>query len=259
MTSNRVNEHNLRKTALITGASSGIGYELAKLFAKDGFNLVLVARNADKLNQIASELRDQFNVSIKSIPKDLSVSTAPDEIFAAVKKDLIQIDVLVNNAGFNVYGPFFETDLIKEREMIQVNMVSLTHLTKLFLYEMIKRRYGKILNVASTAAFQPGPFGAVYYATKAYVLYFTEAIANELRGSGVNITVLCPGPTKTEFQKRARMKNSRLTRSKLMNAEVVAKAGYYGLMKGKSIVIPGMKNKILVLSVRLVPSVVSLK
>ncbi len=243
-----------KQNALITGASSGIGYELAKLFAHDGYNLVLVARNEQKLNQIANEWKQKYCIAVKVIAKDLSMSTSPEEIFAQLQQEAIKVDVLVNNAGFASYGLFHETNVTDELQMMQVNVVCLTHLTKLFLKDMVKQGSGKILNVASTAAFQPGPLMAVYYATKAYVLSFSEAIANELEGTGVTVTALCPGPTESGFQQRAAMEDSKLVSGqKIMDAETVAKIGYRALLEGKTVVIPGLKNKLLAESVRFTP------
>lgn len=215
---------------------------------------MLVARSKQKLTQVVDELKEKFGVSVKIIAKDLSIPTSPEEIFTELQHESIKVDVLVNNAGFASYGLFAKTDLAAELQMMQVNMVSLTHLTKLFLSDMLKQGEGKILNVASTAAFQPGPLMAVYYATKAYVLSFSEAIANELRGSGVTVTALCPGPTASGFQKRADMEQSKLVSDrKIMDAETVAMIGYRGLMENKTVVIPGLKNNILAQSVRITP------
>lgn len=250
---NRAKPSKDSKTVLVTGASSGIGYELAQRFAQDHYNLVLVARNGQKLTDLANRLRSAFGISVKVLPKDLSIAWAPDEIFMELQQALIPIDILVNNAGFGNCGAFRETSLSKELEMMQLNMVALTHLTKLFLKEMIKKGEGKILNVASTAAFQPGPLMAVYYATKAYVLSFSEALAEELRGTGVTVTCLCPGTTQSEFQKNANMEGVRLVQGKLMDAKTVAVAGYQGAMKNKRIVIPGFSNRFLVFLVRLSP------
>ncbi|MEJ5304647.1 MAG: SDR family oxidoreductase [Ignavibacteria bacterium] len=244
------------KTALITGASFGIGYELSKIFANEKYNLVLVARNRERLNEIESELKRENNIRIKTLVKDLSNPEAPKEIFDELVYDKIEIDVLVNNAGFGLLGPFAELDLKDQLDMIQVNITSLVHLTGLILPSMIKRGSGKILNVASTAAFQPGPNMAVYYATKAFVLSFSKALYKELKDKGITVTALCPGPTKTEFQKRARMENINLERSKLipyMSAERVARVGYKGLMKGKKVVIPGFMNKVGTKIVRFAP------
>ena len=243
-------------TALITGASTGIGYELSKCFAADRHNLILIARQEAKLRHVAAELSGQFGVSAKVIVADLAKSDAPQKIADEIRTASLQVDYLVNNAGFGLGGKFSETDLAAELEMMQVNMVALVHLSKLFLPAMVARGSGKIMNVASTAAFQPGPLMAVYYATKAFVLSFTEAIANELAGTGVTVTALCPGPTHSEFQQRAHIENTRLVKGKfmgMMTSEAVAQIGYRGLMQGKRLVIPGLINKIGVQSIRLSP------
>jgi len=241
------------KTALITGASGGIGYELALLFAGDGFDCILVARSHEKLNALAARMESEFRVKTLVLPKDLSKSTAVDEIYEEVSAASMQVDVLVNNAGFPVLGLFRETDLSTELEMLQVNVMALTTLTKLFLKGMVERRYGRILNLASTAAFEPGPLMAVYYASKAYVLSFSEALANELRGTGVTVTALAPGPTRTGFQKRGQLEDSGLVQGEIADARSVALAGYRGLMAGKTIVIPGFANKLIPLIVRVSP------
>ncbi|MEA5576669.1 SDR family oxidoreductase [Anabaena sp. UHCC 0451] len=242
------------KTALITGSASGIGYQLAYIFASENYNLVLVDRNEFKLLEVADNLKEKFHILVKTIVKDLSISTSPEEIFTELQETGIHVDILVNNAGFGTYGLFNETSLKSELEMLQVNLVCLTHLTKLFLKDMVKRGKGKILNVASAAAFQPGPLMAVYFATKAYVLSFSEAIANELEGTGVTVTVLCPGSTVSEFHERTGMADSKLVKGqKMMDAETVALIGYDALMRGKTIVIPGLLNKIFAKSVRFFP------
>ncbi|MBI3313479.1 MAG: SDR family oxidoreductase [Candidatus Omnitrophica bacterium] len=230
------------KTALVTGASGGIGYELAKLLAQDGYSLVLVARSREKLEQIARDLERAFSISIKIITKDLSQPQAAEEIFQELERESIPIDILINNAGFGHYGFFSEIDWKRQEEMIALNVTALAHLTQLFLSGMMQRKQGRILNVASTSAFQPGPLMAVYYATKAYVLSFSEAIANELKNTGVTVTCLCPGATSTDFQKNAVMGNNWLFKLNLMKADVVARIGYQGLMKGKTLVIPGWTN-----------------
>jgi short-subunit dehydrogenase len=191
----------MKQTALITGASSGIGLDLARLFAADGHDVVLIARSEDKLREVAQELTAKHGVVAHVIAADLAKADAPQSIFDRAPA----IDILVNNVGFGTSGKFAETDLRAELDMIQVNIAALTHLTKLFLPPMLQRGHGRFLNVASTAAFQPGPLMAVYYATKAYVLSFSEAIAEELSGTGVSVTVLCPGPTATGFQKAANL------------------------------------------------------
>jgi len=242
----------MAETALITGASSGIGYELAKLFAQDHSSLVLVARNKSALDQLAAELSAKQGITVTVIVKDLAQHSSCEEILWELREKRIHIDVLVNNAGLGFHRPFLETDLSGIQEMMQVNMVALTHLTRELLPPMIEKRKGIICNVASTAAFQPGPLMAVYYATKAYVLWLSEAIANELEGTGVSVTAICPGPTTTEFQKRAGMQRSKLL-DRVMDAASVAEIGYKGMRKGKTIVITGMRNKLLAQSVRLGP------
>jgi uncharacterized protein len=242
-----------RPTALVTGASSGIGLDLSRVLAKNGYDLVLVARTASKLQDAANELQ-KSGVSAGVIASDLSRPSAAAEIVAELTLRNIEIEVLVNNAGYGLTGPFVDNDLQREVDMIQVNVVALTQLTKLLLRPMVARKRGRILNVASTAAFQPGPLMAVYYATKAYVLSFSEAIAEELRNSGVTVTALCPGPTQTGFAEIANMTQTRLfTMMRPMSSAAVARAGYRGMMSGKRIVIPGAKNKMLVQSLRVSP------
>lgn len=242
-----------RQTALITGASGGIGLEFARIFAREGYNLVLVARTEKALNDLAADLRARHGIEVRVIAKDLSQPAAPKELYDEVGDAGIAVDVLVNNAGFASYGPFAEIDLQKELEEIQVNVATLTHLSKLFIRPMLARKRGKILNVASTAAFQPGPLMAVYYATKAYVLSLSEAIAEEVRGQGVTVTALCPGPTESGFQKRADMQESKLVQGGLMSASAVAEAGYKALMEGQTVVVPGLFNKVGTLLPRFVP------
>ena len=239
-------------TVLITGASSGIGLELARTFASYGHSLVLVARNQDRLTNVAQELHKQFGVSVITIAKNLSQETAPQEIVHELNTQNIDIDILVNNAGFGLFGFFKDTDIKTEIDMINLNITALTALTKCLLPQMLKNKNGKILNVASTAAFQPGPLMAVYFATKAYVVSFSEALANELKGTGVSVTTLCPGPTDTGFQDAAKMANARLFRHAKTPAEV-ADLGYRGLMNGKHIVIPGFKNNFLAFLTRFAP------
>ncbi len=242
------------QTALITGASAGIGRELAKLFARDHYNLILVARDGSRLAQFADELQRQFGVSARSLPLDLTAASAPQVIFDQLARESISVDVLVNNAGYGKLGAFAEVQLEESLGQIQLNITALTHLTKLLLGPMLARKSGKILNVASTAGFQPGPLMAVYYATKAYVISFSEAVANELKGTGVTVTCLCPGVTDTEFQKRAGTEQTRLFRQmRPMDAKTVARDGYRGLMKGKPLVISGFRNWLLAESLRVSP------
>ena len=247
------------KTALITGASSGIGLELAHLFAHDGYRLVLVARNRGALRELGDELQSRYSVTVRISPKDLAHPATPTELYAELQEAGIVLDVLVNNAGFGGAGAFLKTDWNHEAEMMQVNMVAVVQLTKLFLPQ-IRAREGKILNVASTAAFQPGPFMSVYYASKAFVLHFSEALSEELSGTGVTVTCLCPGPVKTNFQQRAYLTGTPLANSPLLvDVREVARIGYEGMRQGKRIVIPGWKNRLLVESLRISPRSTILK
>jgi uncharacterized protein len=247
-----------RKTALITGASFGIGMELARIFAREGYSLVLVARSADKLRVLASELEKSHGTRSLILAVDLTEPGASAYVLDQTTRADIQVDVLVNNAGFGQYGLFYENDLEECLRQIQLNVTTLTHLTRLYLPAMIERakierKSGRILNVASTAAFQPGPLMAVYFATKAYVLHFSEALANELHGTGVTVTCLCPGPTATEFAKRAQITDLLLLKFGSMDAHTVAEDGYRALMDGKPVVISGFKNWLVAQSVRFSP------
>ena len=242
-----------RGAALVTGASGGIGEELARLLAADNRDLVLVARSRDKLEALAAELRAKHQIEARVIAADLARPDSPQEIFDRLAAEGIVVDVLVNNAGFGTYGPFVETDLRAELDLLQVNVAALTHLTKLFLPGMVARRGGYVMQVASTAAFQPGPLMAVYFASKAYVLHFSEALANELEGSGVVVSALCPGPTDTGFVAAAGMKESQLFDRGAMTAREVAEAGYRGMLAGKVIVIPGARNNLLARAVGFMP------
>jgi uncharacterized protein len=239
-------------TVLITGASGGIGYELAKLFARDHFDLVLVARSTEKLTQVATELQ-AHGVRVKTIPLDLGDRSAPKFLFNQLARENVAIDFLINNAGFGTYGEFTEMSKEDVLGQIDLNIRALTELTRLFLPPMIARGSGKLMNVASTAGFQPGPLMAVYYATKSYVISFSEAIANEVRGSGVTVTCFCPGATHTGFAKRAGIERSRLFEFGAMSAPRVALDGYRALMKGKSLAISGAHNWLLAESTRFAP------
>ncbi len=247
-------------TALITGASNGIGLELAKVHASKGDHLVLVARSQSKLEEIKTSLENLYKVKVYTIVKDLSLSNAAQEVYDETQKQNIQIAYLINNAGFGDFGMFAETDWNKELQMINLNMTTLTHLTKLYLQDMVKRRSGKIMNVASTAAFQSGPTMAVYYATKAYVLSFSEAIDNEVRDKGVTVTALCPGATESGFQAAAAMEESNLVKGKkLPTSKEVAEYGYAAMIKGKTVAIHGFKNWIMANSVRFTPRALVVK
>ena len=240
-------------TALITGASSGIGLELAKIFARNKNDLVLVARSAEKLNELAEELRKE-NVRVEVIVADLSLVDAPQKVFNSIQQKNISIEFLVNNAGFGDFGFFVEADWEKTASMIGVNIMTLTHLTHLFLPSMIKKGFGRIMNLASTAAFQPGPLMSVYYASKAYVLHFSEAIGNELRGTGVKVTALCPGATESGFQAASNMEKSKLVKGKkLPTSKEIAEFGYKAMMRGKAVAIPGVFNYLLAQTPRFSP------
>ncbi len=241
------------KTALITGASSGIGYELAKVFAKNKINLVIVARRENKLKELSKELIST-GVSIQVLPIDLSLPQSAGEVFNFCESCRIKIDYLVNNAGFGDYNLFAESELTKQEQMINVNITALTHLTHLFLPSMQARKYGRILNVASTAAFLPGPNMSVYFATKAFVLSFSEALSSEFEGSGITVTALCPGATESEFMKVSGMRNSQLIKGKkLPGSAEVAEYGYDALMNGKVVAIHGMNNSLMVSALRFLP------
>lgn len=241
-------------TALITGASGGIGLELAKIFARDRYDLVLVARTEDKLQKLADELRGQHGVQVRVLPADLSRPGAPEDIGRTVRDEGLTIDFLVNNAGFGQMGRFHEADWPRQADMLQVNVVALTHLTRLFVPAMVERGSGRILNLASTAAFQPGPLMSVYYATKAYVVSFSEAIAHELRHTGVTVTALCPGPTTSDFQRAADMLGTKLAdMGRRATAQQVAEFGYHAMMKGKRVAIHGVLNSLLAQTVKFAP------
>lgn len=238
-----------RKNVLITGASTGIGYELAGLFARDGYNLILIARNRKKLEELSEVLKNKYGTACAIFQKDLSAPDSAVTLFEKLTAGGIRVDVLVNNAGTGCCGFFHEMDLSSITGMMELNMTSLTVLTKLISKEMMGRREGRILNVASTGSYQPGPYIAVYYATKAYVLSFSEAINNELKDYGITVSTLCPGATRTEFSRRAGksdMKNA-------MEAETVAKIAYEGFKKGRRVIIPGKWNKIGIFLSRLLP------
>ncbi len=244
----------MNKTALITGASSGIGLEFAKLLAKEKYNLVLVSRDGAKLNLLKTQLEKEYQIEVKILPIDLSAENSSKEVYDQLKNEKIDIDLLINNAGFGALGNFDELNWELQRDMIKVNVISLVYLTKLFIEDMKERGYGGILNVASTAAFQPGPRMAIYYATKAFVLNFTLAIAHELKNSKIKIMALCPGPTKTDFQTRAGMTEINLMKfTKFHTAKFVAEYGYKAFLKGKTIAIPGTLNKIYLYLIRFIP------
>lgn len=234
-----------RPVALITGASAGIGRELARRFAAGGHDLILSARRADELRLLAYDLSKDHGASCHVIPADLADPAAPQHLFDDATARGLTVDVLVNNAGFGVYGPFVGADAARLLAMIQVNVTALAHLTRLFLPGMVQRGHGRVLNVASTAAFQPGPLMAAYYASKAFVLSLSEALSEELRGTGVTVTCLCPGPTRTEFVDAAGMDGVAIFDTPaVMTATAVAEAGYLATLRGKRLAVPGWLNKL---------------
>jgi short-subunit dehydrogenase len=235
----------MEKAALITGATAGIGAELANVMAANGYGLALVARDERRLMERADTLQRQFNVPVKIVPCDLADSATPRRIFDHLERESFPISALVNNAGFGVYGQFTETDLAQEMRMLQVNMGAVAQLTKLFLKPMLERGHGRILNVASTASFQPGPWLSLYSASKAFVYSFSCALAFELKETSVTVTTLCPGGTRTEFQDRAGMKHKEGLFGQ-MTARRVAEIGYNAMEKGRPVAIAGWKNWLMI-------------
>lgn len=239
---------------LITGASSGIGEELAKICASKKHNLVIVARNENKLNILKNQLETLYNIQIKIITKDLIHTSAPQEIYDFCAQNKLNVNILINNAGFGAYGKFEQLDWQKQSEMLNLNIHTLTNLTHLFLPQMIKNNYGKIMNLASTAAFLPGPYMSVYYATKAYVLSFSEALAEELSSTNITITALCPGPTESGFQHTASIEDSPLVKDKkLPTSQEVAQYGYQEMIKGTVVAIHGLRNRLIIPTIKFFP------
>jgi uncharacterized protein len=252
--------NNVKHTVLITGASGGIGYELAKIFAKNGHDLILIARSADKMYALSEQLRTEHGVRVAAFARDLSDLNQVYELYHAIQQEGVFVDFLINNAGFGDYGFFAESSWDKTYRMIQLNISSLTYLTHLFLQDMKKNGRGRIMNVASTAAFQPGPLMSVYYATKSYVLFFSEALYNELAKDDITVTTLCPGPTESGFQNEANLHESRLVKGKrLPSAATVAEYGFMAMMQGKRLAIPGLMNKVMVTMIRFTPRWLVLK
>jgi short-subunit dehydrogenase len=248
-----------RKTALVTGASSGIGLELSRLLAADGYDLILIARGIDSLNRVADELKAHHGVRVRVIPKDLSGPAAAEELVREIEDE--SVEILVNNAGVGLAGPFAEADTAKTEQMMQLNMVALTALTRRLLPGMLARGQGQILNVASLGGYQPGgPGMAVYYATKAYVLSFSQALAAELRGTGITVTALSPGPVNTDFEAKAGLQNTQLLRwLPPAEARTVARAAYRGMQRGRPVVIPGLLAKVLSIAGGLPPRSLALE
>lgn len=244
---------NNNRYALITGATQGIGYELAKLFAEDGYNLIIVSRTEEDLQTRAAEFSKQYGVEVIPIAKDLFKPEAPFELYDEVKSRNVTVDVLVNDAGQGQFGLFIESEIHRQLEIIQLNVSSLTVLTHLFLKDMVARNEGKVLQLASIASELPGPWHAVYHATKAYVLSFTEALVRELKDSAVTMTALQPGATETDFFNKADMQESKILDTKLSDPASVAKDGYEALMKGDDKIVSGLKNKAMVAMSNVMP------
>lgn len=246
----------MKSYALITGASKGIGLELAKLFAKDGYPLILIARSSHLLEEIKKEFEIKYQIVVKVIVQDLSKSGASKEIYDAIQKEHLQVDYLINNAGFGDYGPFLDSDITKYAQMMHLNTITLMELCYYFGNDMRQRKFGKIMNLGSIASFFPGPLMATYYATKAFVLSFSEALAKELQHSGVSVTALCPGTTATQFFDNAHAtvdKTNLLKHMRPAHPSDVAKYGYKKMMKSKTIAIYGAQNKIAIWMNRFIP------
>lgn len=246
-------------TALVTGASAGIGRALAEQFASEGHDVVLVARREERLQDLAETVEEAYGVAAHVVPADLSTRDSRAALYDEVTERGLEVDYLANNVGIGTQGTFTDIDLDRELDQVQLNVATPTHLTKLFAGDMAARGGGGVLNVASTAAFQPGPFMSVYYASKAYVLAFSQGLHEGLREDGVTVTALCPGPVSTEFQERAGMTHTPLGspgRGLLWwhEPEQVARAGYRGLARGRAVVVPGLVNKVNRLAASLAPS-----
>lgn len=244
----------MSNTALVTGASGGLGLEFAKLLAKDGHDLLLVARNGHRLEEIKEELEKAHNVKVYFLACDLTEADGPDKVCEYAKDNSLDIDMLINNAGFGDFGNYLDAVWEKQRDMVNLNVLALMKLTRLLVPAMKEKGYGKVLNVASIASFQPGPLMSIYYATKAFVLSFSEALAVELKKTGVTVTALCPGPIRTCFEKTANLAYSGLFKNlKVASAEKVARFGYKKMKKGKVVAIQGGSNRLVVFSTRLAP------
>ena len=239
--------------ALITGGSVGIGAALADVFASHGHDLILIARTREKLEARGRDIHAKYGVHVTCLPEDLTDPSGPRRVHEAVADQKLDVHYLVNNAGVGLFGKFATTDLDSELKMIQLNVTSVVDLTKRLLPSMIERGSGRILNVASTAAFVPGPWMSVYYATKAFLLSFSQAIDYELRPAGITVTTLCPGPTESEFKVRAGSQRSRLFEAFVMDAPRVARVGYDAMMNGKVLAVPGLRNKLIPVAARLAP------
>jgi short-subunit dehydrogenase len=245
------------KNVLITGASSGIGNALARCFAENGYNLVIVSRDQSEIEQVAQDIKTKCQVSVTPLSIDLFNPESAKNLYNQIKEKNIKIDILVNNAGQGEWGKFWETDLSRQLDIIQLNVISLVSLTHLYLKEMVARNEGKILNVASIAGTMPNPLTAIYGATKAFVLSFSEALYNELRDTNVTITALLPGPTETEWFDKANARDTKVGQDEKATPESVAKVAFEALMKGEEKVIEGFKNNVQVMAGNVLPDQVS--
>ncbi len=248
-----------KKYTLITGGTKGIGLELAKLFARDKNNLIIVARKEDELKRVQGSLEKEFNISVEILKLDLSVDSSCEKLIEFVEEKNIVVDNLINNAGIGSFGYFDEIDVDKDIKLIDINIIALTKLIKYFLPKMKERKSGGILNIASTAAFVGGPKMSIYYSSKAYVLTLSEALYEEAKEFGVNVCCICPGPVKTSFQENAGIIKSEKAKRYLMDAKDVAKEGYYGFKNKKAIIIPGFKNKVMVIATKFLPRSITRK
>lgn len=236
---------------LITGTTNGIGKEFAELFAKKGYNLVTVAMNEEKLKEQKQTLESKYNISVKYIVKDLSIEESYSEIYNEVKASNIEIDILINNAGFATYGNYIDVEWQKQKNLAMVNMMAVMQLSYMFGKDMAKRKSGRIMNIASIASFEPGPFMTMYYASKAFVRSFSEGLHEELKDQGVIVTAICPGPTKTKFEERASMKKSYMFKKmKVDTAKDVAEKSYKAMMKNKAVYVVGFHNKLIAFATR---------
>ena len=236
---------------LITGTTSGIGKEFAELFAEKGYNLITVAMNEEKLKEQKQTLESKYNISVKYIVKDLSIEESYSEIYNEVKASNIEIDILINNAGFATYGNYIDVEWQKQKNLAMVNMMAVMQLSYMFGQDMAKRKSGRIMNIASIASFEPGPFMTMYYASKAFVRSFSEGLHEELKDQGVVVTAICPGPTKTKFAERASMKKSYMIKKmKVDTAKEVAEKSYKAMMKNKAVYVVGFHNKLIAFATR---------
>lgn len=242
----------MNKYVLITGSTSGMGYEWGKKFASEGYNLILVSRDQTKLELQKKDL-ENYKISTIIIQQDLSTTEAAKEVYKKVSELGLRVEILINNAGFNVSGKFIDNDYVNEESMIKLHIMTLTELTKLFLPEMIKDKSGKILNVGSTGSYIASPLDAIYSATKAYILSFSNALSYELKNTGVTVSTLCPGATKTEFAKKANIENTLLFKFFVMSSEDVINKSYKKFIKGKRVIVPGIYNRLLIISSKIVP------